>query len=89
MGLSTVNTHDPKDFLRKKTNNTLATTEEHSDFKFTDRLKAPLPDFKNIEYKGDKPWKSTEPSKDFIKKVNESIKRLYTVTVCSECAKNH
>ena len=38
-------------------------------FKYTDRLKAPLPDFKNIEYKGEKPWKSTEASKDFIKKV--------------------
>ena len=38
-------------------------------FKYTDRLKAPLPDFKNIEYKGEKPWKSTEASKDFNKKV--------------------
>jgi hypothetical protein len=65
MGLSTVNTHDPKGFLRKKTSPCVA---GESDFKFTDRLKAPLPDFKNIEYKGDKPWKSTEPSKDFIKK---------------------
>ena len=70
MGLSTVNTHDPKDFLRKKKNNSLCPTgAQESEFKYTDRLKAPLPDFKNIEYKGDKPWKSTEPSKDFIKKV--------------------
>ena len=46
-------------------------------FKHTDRLKAPLPDFKNIEYKGEKPWKSTEASKDFIKKVKN--KEYYNV----------
>ena len=75
MGLSTVNTHDPRGFLRKKTVYGLLygpSTAGESDFKFTDRLKAPLPDFKNIEYKGEKPWKSTEPSKDFIKKVKFS-----------------
>jgi len=74
MGLATVNTHEPTGFLKKQnrsqSDQQQAGQSKTSDgqFKYTDRLKAPLPDFKNIEYKGEKPWKSTEASKDFIKK---------------------
>ena len=68
MGRATVNTHDPNEFLRRTKRDELTTCEESKSFKYTDRNKAPLPDFKNIEYK------PSVSSKDFIKKVDKSIK---------------
>lgn len=70
MGRATVNTHDPNEFLRRTKRDELTTCEESKSFKYTDRNKAPLPDFKNIEYK------PSVSSKDFIKKVSDRFNQV-------------
>ena len=82
MGRATVNTHDPNEFLRRTKQNELASCEEKT-FKYTDRNKAPLPDFKNIEYK------PSVSSKNFIKKVRPYFKVDTNEAVIKECNQCH